>query len=124
MRLLFRSCRLFLRVLGVRMWLVKAWPRLILPEAVFEKRLAAPRLVLIFGIAVLLVLDSLLFFGLGRDDHEHAPSFHLRGHLDNRHILDCLDNLVQGLLSELHVGYLAAPENQGHLGLVSFLQEA
>jgi hypothetical protein len=45
-----RRLRLRLRVLGVRMWLVKALPRLIRPEADFLKRLAAPRLVLILGI--------------------------------------------------------------------------
>src|SRR5690606_34496631 len=40
----------------VRMWLVLAWPALYLPEAVFRKRLAAPRcvLILIFDIAVVL----------------------------------------------------------------------
>src|SRR5690606_19465208 len=36
----------------VRMWLLLAWPHLYLPEAVFRKRLAAARLVLILGIGV------------------------------------------------------------------------
>src|SRR3970282_2319185 len=38
----------------VRMWLRFAWPHLNLPEAVFRKRLAAPRwvLILIFAIAM------------------------------------------------------------------------
>jgi hypothetical protein len=36
------------------MWLVKALFLLILPLAVFLKRLAAPRFVLIFGITLLL----------------------------------------------------------------------
>src|SRR3546814_7845623 len=35
----------------VRMWLRLAWPHLNLPEAVLRKRFAAPRWVLILGIA-------------------------------------------------------------------------
>src|SRR5205085_6679415 len=45
-RLRFRLVAFF-----VRMWLLLAWPHLYLPEAVFRKRLAAARLVLILGIA-------------------------------------------------------------------------
>src|SRR6478672_8151695 len=45
-RLRFRLVAFF-----VRMWLLLAWPHLNLPEAVFRKRLAAARLVLILGIA-------------------------------------------------------------------------
>jgi hypothetical protein len=36
------------------MWLWKAWPRLNPPEAVFLKRLAAPRLVFNLGMVLLL----------------------------------------------------------------------
>src|SRR3546814_12123321 len=54
--------RLRFRLVGflVRMWLRLAWPALYLPEAVFRKRLAAPRCVLILGIA----LSSRVFFYL------------------------------------------------------------
>src|SRR3546814_18099217 len=45
--------RLRFRLVGflVRMWLRLAWPALYLPEAVFRKRLAEPRCVLLLGIA-------------------------------------------------------------------------
>src|SRR3546814_16928767 len=48
--------RLRVRLVGflVRMWLRLAWPALYLPEAVFRQRLAAPRCVLILGIAFVL----------------------------------------------------------------------
>src|SRR5690606_26351916 len=45
----------------VRMWLLNACPHLNLPDAVLRKRLAAARLVFIFGIAKLLEL----FFDTG-----------------------------------------------------------
>src|SRR5688572_20215792 len=45
-----RRLRFRLVAFLVRMWLLLAWPHLYLPEAVFRKRLAAARLVLILGI--------------------------------------------------------------------------
>src|SRR5690606_12633835 len=50
-----RRLRFRLVAFLVRMWLRLAWPALYLPEAVLRNRLAAPRLVLILGIAVSLV---------------------------------------------------------------------
>src|SRR5690606_34306884 len=47
-----RRLRFRLVAFLVRMWLRLAWPALNLPEAVFRKRLAAPRCVLILGIAI------------------------------------------------------------------------
>src|SRR6478752_7618074 len=47
-----RRLRLRLVAFLVRMWLLLAWPHLYLPEAVFRKRLAAARLVLILGMSV------------------------------------------------------------------------
>src|SRR5690606_30288316 len=47
-----RRLRFRLVAFLVRMWLRLAWPALYLPEAVFRKRLAAPRCVLILGIAM------------------------------------------------------------------------
>src|SRR5687768_17174916 len=47
-----RRLRFRLVAFLVRMWLLLAWPALYLPEAVFRKRLAAARLVLILGIAM------------------------------------------------------------------------
>src|SRR5690349_8543119 len=47
-----RRLRFRLVAFLVRMWLLLAWPHLYLPEAVFRKRLAAARLVLILGIGV------------------------------------------------------------------------
>src|SRR5690606_32712287 len=47
-----RRLRFRLVAFLVRMWLLLAWPHLYLPEAVFRKRLAAARLVLILGIAM------------------------------------------------------------------------
>src|SRR5690606_26173632 len=47
-----RRLRFRLVAFLVRMWLRLAWPALYLPEAVFRKRLAAPRCVLILGIAI------------------------------------------------------------------------
>src|SRR5215831_21070188 len=44
----------------VRMWLLKAWPALNLPDAVLRNRFAAARLVLILGMAQLLRLCLLL----------------------------------------------------------------
>src|SRR3546814_10871837 len=57
--------RLRFRLVGflVRMWLRLAWPALYLPEAVFRKRLAAPRCVLILGIALSL---RVFFYWPGR----------------------------------------------------------
>src|SRR3546814_7535808 len=49
-----RSLRFRLVGFLVRMWLRLAWPALYLPEAVFRKRLAAPRCVLFLGIAFVL----------------------------------------------------------------------
>src|SRR5690554_3046234 len=48
----WRRLRFRFVVILVRMWLRLAWPALYLPEAVFRKRLAAPRWVLILGISV------------------------------------------------------------------------
>jgi hypothetical protein len=45
-----RKLRLRLVLILVRMWLLNANPRLKLPEAVFLKRFAAPRLVFILGM--------------------------------------------------------------------------
>src|SRR5688572_3416196 len=50
-----RRLRFRLVAFLVRMWLLLAWPHLYLPEAVFRKRLAAARLVLILGIGVVRV---------------------------------------------------------------------
>ena len=47
-----RRLRFRLVAFLVRMWLRLAWPALYLPEAVFRKRLAAPRFVFSFGIDV------------------------------------------------------------------------
>src|SRR5574337_1911805 len=49
-----RSLRLRLVAFLVRMWLLKAWPALNLPDAVLRNRLAAARLVLILGMTQLL----------------------------------------------------------------------
>src|SRR5689334_25310854 len=48
-----RRLRFRLVAFLVRMWLLLAWPHLYLPEAVFRKRLAAARLVLILGMGVI-----------------------------------------------------------------------
>src|SRR5689334_24921394 len=47
-----RRLRFRLVAFLVRMWLLLAWPHLYLPEAVFRKRLAAARLVLILVLAI------------------------------------------------------------------------
>src|SRR5687768_2002974 len=60
-----RSPRLRLVAFLVRMWLRLAWPALYFPEAVFRKRLAAPRCVLILGIAM--VLGVVAVTGAGDD---------------------------------------------------------
>src|SRR5690606_32073600 len=69
----FVGRRLRLRFVAflVRMWLRLAWPALYLPEAVFRKRLAAPRCVLILGIAVSL---SVLRYWPGRWPAPRFPS--------------------------------------------------
>src|SRR5690606_29204135 len=54
----WRRLRFRLVAFFVRMWLRLAWPALYLPEAVFRKRLAAPRCVLILGIAIVLWVVS------------------------------------------------------------------
>src|SRR5689334_25305888 len=54
-----RRLRFRLVAFLVRMWLLLAWPHLYLPEAVFRKRLAAARLVLILGIGMSLRNQSL-----------------------------------------------------------------
>jgi hypothetical protein len=50
----FRRPRFLFVDFLVRIWLAKALLRLTFPEPVFEKRLAAPLLVFIFGIVILL----------------------------------------------------------------------
>src|SRR3546814_9304180 len=64
--------RLRFRLVGflVRMWLRLAWPALYLPEAVFRKRLAAPRCVLILGIAF--VLEGFLLLARAVRSEEHT----------------------------------------------------
>src|SRR6478735_11613273 len=57
----WRRLRLRFVAFLVRMWLRFAWPHLYLPEAVFRKRLAVARLVLIFGIG-----QSFRFFLTGQ----------------------------------------------------------
>src|SRR6478736_9963059 len=53
-----RRPRLRLVLFLVRIWLLKAWPALNLPDAVLRNRLAAARLVLILGMAHSLVVFS------------------------------------------------------------------
>src|SRR5690606_19057452 len=67
----WRRLRLRFVAFLVRMWLRLAWPALYLPEAVFRKRLAAPRCVLILGIAVSL---SVLLYWPGRWLQPRFPS--------------------------------------------------
>src|SRR4029453_16645949 len=57
-------CRFDFVVLPVRMWRLNADARMILPVPVFLKRLAAPRWLLILGIALSLVSGPLSFFSL------------------------------------------------------------
>src|SRR5699024_2984348 len=57
-----RRLRFRLVAFLVRMWLRLAWPALSLPDAVLRNRLAAPRWVLILGIADVL---SVSVTGLG-----------------------------------------------------------
>src|SRR5690606_17581677 len=67
----WRRLRLRFVAFLVRLWLRLAWPALYLPEAVFRKRLAAPRCVLILGIAVSL---SVLRYWPGRWPAPRFPS--------------------------------------------------
>src|SRR5687768_12856075 len=69
-----RRPRLRLVDFFVRMWLLKAWPHLNLPDAVLRNRLAAARLVLIliFAIALAPLIDYLP--GPSGGSQPHFPS--------------------------------------------------
>src|SRR5579883_30699 len=89
-----RRLRLRLVDFLVRIWLLKAWPALNLPDAVLRNRLAAARLVLILGMAQLLKVDlytrlsgSCLLFpscsGLACLSSRHVSGFQISNPLPN-----------------------------------------
>ena len=57
------------------------------------------------------------------DDNEHAAPFHLWPDFYYCNILEGLNELVQGSLTEVHVGYFASTEHNRNLGLVPFFKE-
>jgi len=132
-------------VFDVRIWLAKALFLLILPLPVTEKRFAAPRCVLIFGI------PSPLFLFIGQRTLRNAPfaAFILQpsplpiqpslfGSKNHDHVASLQPWLLinhtvidHGLLYGLHqpptdvgIGYFPAPEHHRHFDLVMLLQKS
>ena len=62
--------------------------------------------------------------GLGRDDHDHAPAFHVGRDLDGRQIRRRLDHAVEDVHAGLRVRDLAAAEHDREPDLVAALEEA
>ena len=109
----------------VRMWLLFARILLIFPFPVLRKRLAAPRLVFIFGISScswgpeghwLRLFDR-------RENHRHHPAFKARVGFDHPHFLEILRDAKEYLPSQLGVRHLPSPKHHGQLDLVSLFQE-
>jgi hypothetical protein len=63
-----------------------------------------------------------LFF---RGDYdEHAPPFHLRSYFYYRNVFQRIDELVEGCLAKVHVGYFPTAEDDRDFRLVAFFQES
>ena len=114
----------------VSMWLLYALILLIFPFPVRRKRLAAPRLVFIFGIflscswagrPLASIPRSLLE---RRENHRHHPAFEARAGFDLPHVIEILRHTEKYLPSQFRVCYLPPPKHHGQLDLVSFLQES
>jgi len=89
----------------VRMWLLPARILLIFPFPVRRKRLAAPRLVFIFGISVVLLGPSRPLASITRslldrrEDHRHHPAFEARAGFDFAQVFEILRNTKEYLSS-------------------------
>src|SRR5262249_53505843 len=65
--------------------------------------------------------------GLGlqrRDDHGHRAPLHEGHALDLAKVPDALGQRLEDAAADLRVRHLAAPEQQGYLDLIAFLEEA
>ena len=60
----------------------------------------------------------------GGQDHDEISSFKFRRQFDLSPLLRLLRNSAQHVSSQVGVGKLSSSENDGHLGLVSLLQES
>src|SRR5207249_6375681 len=91
MRLSMSRCRFLLVVFEVRMWRLKARLLLIFPVADIRKRLAAPLLVFILGMAISLVAARCgLSFARGRRRRHGgraAPLLRRQDHVEERALL-------------------------------------
>src|SRR5699024_10444334 len=115
----------------------------LMPFAVFLKRLAAPLLLLIFGMRrtplefiekirgqrltsscqplVDSAVGSLL---LGGNNHDHLPPFHFWKGLHGANLFEIGGDTLHQLATEVLMGHLASAEAQGHLALVATFEEA
>src|SRR5215471_1198213 len=126
------SLRLRLRSLLVRMCALNAFPRLNLPDAVFLKRLAAPRWLFNFGMMFLLsfghfgfrLRGRLLAADLLRQDRVHLVAFLARRGLGDREVGELADQPLQDAAADLGVRHLAPAEEDRRLHLVAVLEEA
>ena len=109
----------------VRMWLLFALILLIFPLPVRRKRFAAPRLVFIFGISMVLLgpvgpNEQLLE---RRENHRHNPALKTRAGFDFPDFLEIFRDPKQYIASQLGVGHLPSPKHHGQLDFVALFQE-
>ena len=108
----------------VKMWLAYALERANLPPPVRLKRLAAPRLVFIFGIIFscrpqpAIKAWGLVMVLFGSQDHDHIPALQFGELFNHRQVGHVLDNAFQHSLGQIGVGDFASPEHEGYLGFV------
>src|SRR5687767_256756 len=108
------------------MWLLLALARLNFPVAVFRKRFAAPRCVLIFGISYSVResgLGGLLVHLHGRENLVETVAEHLRARLRDGFSREVHEKPVEDLLAVLAPRHLPAPELDGRLDLVAVREE-
>src|SRR5262245_17271044 len=108
---------------------LNALPRLNLPDAVFLKRLAAPRWLLIFGI--FLSFGNFGFLGRRplsarflRQDRVHLVAFLPRRRFGDRDVGELADQPLQDPPADLRMRHLAPAEENRRLHLVAVLEEA
>src|SRR5574340_193142 len=138
----WRKLRLRLGLFFSRMWLLKAFARLILPVPVSLKRFAVPLWVLTLGIRCLLFLsvrglrNGLVrvvrarrlrlhdFLANGRHEHEHVAALELWLAFNECDLVDLALELLQDREPALRVHHLAATEHDRDLHLRAAFQEA
>jgi len=66
--------------------------------------------------------DDVLFFW--RNDDEHAATFHFWSHLNVADVLQLGNETIESMLAKFHMRDFPAPEHDGNLCLVAFLDKA